>query len=86
VGRIDTGLLAIGLVSSRAQQAQIWAERMRREIASSIIELDGRRFSVTVSIGVAEADPQDSWETLLDHSYHVLRLSEETGNKVTMFA
>lgn len=86
VGRIDQGLIAIGLVSSRAQQAQIWAERMRREIASSILELRGRRFSVTVSAGVAEADPQDSWETLLENAYHVLRISEEHGNKVTVFA
>lgn len=86
VGRIDQGLIAIGLISSRAQQAQIWAERMRREIASSIIEMDGRRFSVTISVGVAEAAPEDSWETLLDNTYHVLRLSEEHGNKVTLFA
>lgn len=86
VGRIDNGLIAIGLVSSRDQQAQIWAERMRREIASSVIALQGRRFSVTVSIGVAEADPQDSWETLLDNAFHVLRISEEQGNKVTVFA
>ncbi|MBU3741276.1 MAG: diguanylate cyclase [Candidatus Kapabacteria bacterium] len=86
VGRIDQGLVAIGLVSSRAQQAQIWAERMRREIASSILEHRGRRFSVTVSAGVAEADPQDSWETLLENTYHVLRISEEHGNKVTVFA
>jgi diguanylate cyclase (GGDEF)-like protein len=86
VGRIDNGLIAIGLVSSRDQQAQIWAERMRREIASSVISLQGRRFSVTVSIGVAEADPQDSWETLLDNAFHVLRISEEQGNKVTVFA
>lgn len=86
VGRIELGLLAIGLVGSRAQQAQIWTERMRREIASSIIDLDGQRFSVTVSVGVAEADPQDSWETLLENAYHVLRLSEESGNKVTLFS
>ena len=86
VGRIDNGLIAIGLISSRAQQAQIWAERMRREIASSVIALQGRRFSVTVSVGVAEADPQDSWETLLDNAFHVLRISEEQGNKVTVFA
>ena len=86
VGRIDNGLIAIGLISSRDQQAQIWAERMRREIASSVIALQGRRFSVTVSIGVAEADPQDSWETLLDNAFHVLRISEEQGNKVTVFA
>lgn len=86
IGRIDTDLLGIALVGTKTQQARIWTERMRKDIAISIIDAGGKRFSVTVSIGVAEGLPQDSWEVLLDNAYHVLGISERQGNTVTVFS
>jgi len=64
----------------------MWTENIRGKIASSIIEVDGRRFSVTVSIGVAEATPRDSSETLFANALQVLGRSEKLTNKVTVFA
>lgn len=86
IGTIDNSLIAIGLVGTRAQQAHMWTETLRKEIASSIIDLDGKRFSVTVSIGVAESTPRDTWDVLLNNAYDVLALSQKSTNKVTVFS
>lgn len=86
IGTIDNSLIAIGLVGTRAQQAHMWTETLRKEIASSIIDMDGKRFSVTVSIGVAESTPRDTWDVLLNNTYDVLALSQKSTNKVTVFS
>jgi len=86
LGRIDVDQIAVGLVGAKAQQAQIWTERMRKEIASSIIDIDGKRFSATVSVGLAEAVPTESWERTLDNAYHALTIAGRQGNKVVVFA
>ncbi len=86
LGRIDVDQVAVGLVGAKAQQAQIWTERMRKEIASSIIDIDGKRFSATVSIGVAEAVPTEAWDRVLDNAYHALTIAGRQGNKVVVFA
>jgi|GEM_PF-406775 len=86
IAHLGENLLAIGLIGYNSQQAQMWTENIRGKIASSIIEVDGRRFSVTVSIGVAEATPRDSSETLFANALQVLGRSEKLTNKVTVFA
>jgi len=65
----------------------MWTETtLRKEIASSIIDMDGKRFSVTVSIGVAESTPRDTWDVLLNNAYDVLAMSQKSTNKVTVFS
>jgi len=64
----------------------MWTENIRGKIASSIVDVEGRRFSVTVSIGVAEATPRDSAETLFANAQTVLARSEQQTNKVTVYA
>lgn len=48
------------MVESNATQASIGAERLRAAIESSVVEIDGIRVPVTVSLGVAAAAP--GWE------------------------
>jgi diguanylate cyclase (GGDEF)-like protein len=86
VGHIDDDSLAIGLVARDAQRTQLWMERLRSEIASSIITVDDKRFTVTVSVGIAQFDPAENEETLLDNAYAVLSRSVKQGNKVTVYA
>jgi GGDEF domain-containing protein len=59
---------------------------MRKDIASSIMEFEGRRFSATVSMGIAEFDAAEPWDRLLDNAYQALTMSSRHGNKVTVFA
>lgn len=86
VARIESGLLAIGLVGFSAQQAQMWTENIRSTVASSVMNVDGRRFSATVSIGVAEATPRDTMQSLLANVMTAVTRSEQQSNKVTVFA
>lgn len=86
VGHIDDDTLAIGLVARDAQRTQLWMERLRSEVASSIISVDDKRFTVTVSVGIAQFDPSENHERLLDNTYAVLARSVKQGNKVTVFA
>lgn len=86
VGRYNEQLIAIGLVAYRAQEAQFWAENLRREIASTPIEVDGKRITSTISIGLAEARPSESWESLIANATTALEASARQQNKVTVFS
>jgi diguanylate cyclase (GGDEF)-like protein len=85
VGELDSTTLAITLIGQKTQKAQMWAERLRKEIASSIIEVFGKRFTVTVSIGVAEAMPKESSEILIKNTQHVLQIALQKSNSVSIF-
>ncbi|NQW30926.1 MAG: GAF domain-containing protein [Ignavibacteria bacterium] len=85
VGRIGRGTVAIGLVAYKAADAQLWTDNLRRDIASNVIEIENKRFSLTVSIGIAQANPRDDWSALTKNALLVLAESEKIGNKVTVF-
>lgn len=85
VGELDSSTLAVALIGQKTQKAQIWAERLRKEIASSVIEVLGKRFTVTVSIGAAEAMPKESTELLIKNTRHVLHLALQKTNSVSVF-
>ncbi len=86
VGRYNEQLIAIGLVAYRAQEAQFWAENLRREIASTPIEVEGKRITSTISLGLAEARPSESWESLIANATTALEASTRQQNKVTVFS
>ncbi|MBK6291033.1 MAG: GAF domain-containing protein [Candidatus Kapabacteria bacterium] len=86
VARVESDQLALGLVGYRLQEAQNWTETMRREIASTPVDIDGKRLSFTVSIGIAQSEPRDEWDDLIAHATAALDVSKRVGNKVTVFA
>ena len=86
IARLDIDQLALGLVGYRLQEAQNWTETMRREIASTPVDIDGKRLSFTVSIGIAQSEPRDTWDDLIAHTNAALDVSKRAGNKVTVFA
>lgn len=86
VARTSADELSLGLVGYRLQEAQNWTEQMRREIASTPVEVDGKRLSFTVSVGLAQSEPRDTWDDLIAHANAALDVSKRSGNKVTVFA
>ncbi|MEY2718745.1 MAG: hypothetical protein RLZZ273_111 [Bacteroidota bacterium] len=86
VARADEFQIALGLVGYKLQEAQNWTETMRREVASSPVEIQGKRLSFTVSVGIAQAEPRDAWDDVIAHASAALEISKKTGNKVTVFA
>ncbi len=85
IGRIGRGTVAIALVAYKAADAHLWTDNLRRDIASTVIEIDNKRLSLTVSIGIAQANPRDDWSALTKNALLVLAESERVGNKVTVF-
>jgi len=79
VGRYDYNRLAVLLVNTAANDAYIWAEKMRKAIASHIMTIDGRSFSVTASIGVCGALEGMQQDEIINHATTVLLKGMESG-------
>jgi diguanylate cyclase (GGDEF)-like protein len=86
VGRIGVVTLAVALVNTRVQEAHVWTENVRKEIASRAVDIDGKRLSITVSIGVAQANVRESAERVLEQAEQMAMESQTTGNKVLVYA
>jgi diguanylate cyclase (GGDEF)-like protein len=86
VARVDEYQIALALGGYKLQEAQNWVETMRREVASSPVDVQGKRLSFTVSIGIAQAEPRDNWDDVIAHAQAALGVSKKSGNKVTVFA
>jgi len=82
VGRYDFNRFAVLLVSTAAKEANLWAEKLRKNIASNIINIDQKSFSVTVSIGVCGAVSQTSDIELLENASQTLKKAVEAGGNI----
>ena len=85
-GKADSttfGILQIGMSLSKAK---IWAERLRQDIASNVIDIDDRRFTVTVSMGLADTEKADSIDMLVANTRKAIDISLEKTNTVTVFS
>ncbi|MCI0706719.1 MAG: diguanylate cyclase [Ignavibacteriae bacterium] len=86
IGRYDFNQFAVLLMQTTANEAFLWAEKLRKNIASNIINLDQKSFSVTISAGVCGATEDSSDVELLGNTTQVLRKAIETGgNLVRVF-
>ncbi len=85
LGKIDDSTIGLLLSGVALTQGQLWAEKIRNEIAISMIEIDGRKYNVTVSIGIAPLQKEDSAETLIENSLKVLEKSSARTNSVAVF-
>ncbi len=86
IGRYDDDVIAVGLVGYASQEAQFWTENLRRDVASSAVNIDGKRLAATISVGVAEASPRETWQTVLENAATALEISSRAQNKVTLFS
>lgn len=86
VGRYDRDRFGVLLVNTAANEAYLWAEKIRKNIASLVITIDGRNFSITISVGVCGALEGMKKEELLGNTTTVLnKASEAGGNVVRVF-
>ena len=84
-GRIDPSTFAILLAGTTPQNAKIWAEKLRNNIANSIVEVENHKFTVTVSIGLAQFEPENSAEQFIENALNVLHKSMTKTNCVTVY-
>ncbi|HVN49160.1 MAG TPA: diguanylate cyclase, partial [Bacteroidota bacterium] len=55
VGRYDQHVFGVVLINTTSNEASLWAEKIRKNVASNIMNMENKSFSVTVSVGVAGA-------------------------------
>ncbi|GJQ19735.1 MAG: hypothetical protein HBSIN02_00900 [Bacteroidia bacterium] len=82
VGRFDFNRFAVLLVNTTANDAYLWAEKFRKNIASNVMNVDQKTFSVTVSVGVCGAVNDISDLELMEHAGHVLAKAVEAGGNM----
>ena len=86
IGEIDDATIAILLPGMPIDKAQMWGERVRKDIASAIADIEEKRLTVTISIGLAQASPYDKADTLSRNAQSALRLASEKTNAVVVFS
>ncbi|MCZ6775879.1 MAG: diguanylate cyclase [Ignavibacteria bacterium] len=86
VGKQDADRIGVLLIDTAASEAYLWVERIRNQIASHIITLDGKSFSVTVSAGVCGLSESMRKDELIAGTSQVLQKAiEGGGNLVRVF-
>lgn len=86
LGRFDTNRFGALLVNTAANDAYLWAEKIRKAIASTVLTFQEKSFSVTVSVGVCGAIEGTTRDDLIANALHVLNKGTESGgNLVRVF-
>jgi len=86
VGRYDHNQFGIVLVDTPANDAYLWAEKIRKNVAAQIISLDGKSFSITISTGVCGVLEGMKKEELVGNVTAVLnKAAEAGGNAVRVY-
>jgi diguanylate cyclase (GGDEF)-like protein len=86
VGRYEYNQFGILLANTASNEAYIWAEKIRKNVAGHVINLDGKSFSVTISVGVCGVLDGMRKDELLGNTLAVIhRASEAGGNTVRIF-
>ncbi|MDO7086431.1 diguanylate cyclase [Pseudocolwellia sp. AS88] len=85
-GRYGGEEFVILLADTPLENAQIFAERLRKEVAQSIVKHNDIDLSYTISLGIAEIDPSiKTYEEWIEHADAALYCSKESGrNKVSV--
>jgi diguanylate cyclase (GGDEF)-like protein len=79
VARLGGDEFAVLIPGSDLEEASLAAERLRSAIADSPLRCDGQEHTLTVSIGLAEARPDDDLASLVKRSDSALYAAKEAG-------
>jgi len=85
LGKVEEGKYSIILTGMKAPEAQRWAEKIRQEIARTPLEINNKRYYVTVSVGLAQALKGDSINDIATNANRALLMSLNKTNKVTVY-
>ena len=85
LGKADTNIFGVILINANLQDTQLWAERLRSNLASSVLNIGKKRFTVTISIGIADSKTSEGYESLLSNAHKVLEIAGKKTNTVKIF-
>lgn len=82
VARFDATTFAVVLADTIANDAFLWAEKLRTAIAGSIVTVGRKSFSISVTIGISGASSKMSGDELVKNVSHVLDLAKKAGGNI----
>ena len=82
VGRFDSSTFAVILGDTIANDAFMWAEKLRTAISGSIVSVDKRSFSLSVTIGISGASAKMTSDELIKNVSHVLEQAKKAGGNI----
>jgi len=85
-GHIDESTYGVIFVAKESNQVKLIAERARAEIANTVLNVDGSKFSVTLSIGIAGLSNSDhDISSFINNAGSALNKALERTNNVHLF-
>ncbi|MBM2817332.1 MAG: Diguanylate cyclase [Ignavibacteria bacterium] len=84
-GKLDETTYAIILLDTPLEKAHNIVKKLRQEIAGTVIHIDNKTFSTTVSIGVADNLHAETLEIMVSNANKVLNISMERSNWVSVY-
>jgi diguanylate cyclase (GGDEF)-like protein len=82
VGRFDDSTFSVILCDTIANDAFMWAEKLRTAISGSIVSVDKRSFSLSVTIGISGASAKMTGDELVKNVSHVLDQAKKAGGNI----
>lgn len=82
VARFDASTFAVVLADTIANDAFLWAEKLRTAIAGSIVTIGRKSFSISVTIGISGASSKMTGDELVKNASHVLDLAKKAGGNI----
>lgn len=85
-GRLEDNLFAIALVETGANEAYIWAEKLRKTISNQEIKYKDTSFSVTITAGISAWDGDKNADELIERvKRNFLKARQTSENVVKVF-
>jgi diguanylate cyclase (GGDEF)-like protein len=85
IGRIDHAVLGILLPGMTQENAHFLVEHIRKKIAGTPQSIEGRTVVVTVSVGVAHLNGNDTPDAALEHAFIALKQAVRRSNTVILY-
>ena len=86
LGRYNARTFGAVLAGRNDQDAYLWAERLRKEVAGTILSAAGRKFSVTVSVGICDMSDSAGSNVVIDGASRALeKAMGGEGNAVILY-
>ncbi len=82
VARVDATTFGIVLADTIANDAFLWAEKLRMAIAGSVVTVGKKSFSISVTIGVSGASSKMTGDEIVKNVSHVLDLAKKAGGNI----
>ncbi|HZV12423.1 MAG TPA: GGDEF domain-containing protein, partial [Candidatus Kapabacteria bacterium] len=84
VGRYDNECIGIVLVGKSDEEAYLWTEKVRKDIASTVLTLGTKKLSITASAGICGIRHQATHVDLVNGAIQALERAHEIGGNTIM--